>query len=55
MCAGQGVPHESGQRVYSYHVGSRGWEEMTLIIDTDRGFTEEKMYRVSLCIGEPAE
>ena len=29
MCAGSGVPHDGGQWVFSYFVGSREWEEDT--------------------------
>ena len=54
MCAGSGAPSEEGPRLYDYYVGSRDWEEMTLVEPTDRGLAEERMYRVSLYIGEPA-
>ena len=52
MCAGSGAPHDEGQWVYSYYVGSREWEEMTLVMNTDRGFTEDRLYRVSLYMSE---
>ncbi len=52
MCAGSGVPHDEGQWVYSYYVGSPEWEADTLVMNTDRGFTEDGMYRVSLYMSE---
>ncbi len=41
--------------MYYYYVGSREWEEMTLVMNTDRGFAEDRLYRVSLYIGEQPE
>ena len=55
MCAGSGVPHDGGQWVYSYFVGRPEWEVDTLVMNTDRGFTEDGMYRVSLYISEQPE
>ena len=48
MCAGTGVRHDDGQRIYFYYVGSREWEQDTLVMNSDRGFAEDRLYRVSL-------
>jgi hypothetical protein len=55
ICGGRGVPHDEGLTLYSYYLGSYEWEEMTLVMNADRGFTEDRMYRVSLYISEQPE
>ncbi len=52
MCAGSGVAHDDGQWIYFYYVGSPEWEDMTLEMNSDRGFAEDRQYRVSLYISE---
>ena len=52
MCAGSGVAHDDGQTLYFYYLGCREDEEMTLVMNADRGFTEDRIYRVSLYIDE---
>ena len=52
MCAGSGVAHDDGQSLYFYYLGSREDEETTLVMNADRGFAEDRMYRVSLYIDE---
>lgn len=55
MCGGSGVGHDDGQTLYFYYLGSREDEEMTLVMNADRGFTEDRIYRVSLYVDEQVE
>jgi hypothetical protein len=48
ICGGRGVSHDEGMIVYWYYLGSHESEETTFLISVERGFTEERMYRVSL-------
>jgi hypothetical protein len=55
ICGAKGVSHSEGQTLYEYYLGSYEWEETTLVKNTDRGFTEDRMYRVSLYISKQPE
>lgn len=48
ICGGGGVNHDEGMTLYFYYLGSPEYEPMTMLVDVARGFTEDRMYRVSL-------
>jgi hypothetical protein len=51
FCNGKGIPGEEGPTVCCIYVGTHKGEEGTFQIAGDRGFTEDKTYRVSLYTG----
>jgi len=48
IAGGAGVPHEEGMMLYYYYLGSHESERFTFEVSVERGFTEDRMYRVSL-------
>jgi hypothetical protein len=50
IAGGAGVSHEEGMMLYYYYLGSHESEQITFLTSVERGFTEDRMYRVSLYV-----